>query len=209
MTETIDQPISQLNEHVAQLFRQGRYQAALPLAQQACELARGQAGNDALALGESLNHLANLHRELGNYTQAEQPYLEALKIKRAALGRDHPDFARSLNDLARFYEVLGNYKQAEPLFQQALAIRRKALGNDHPDCAQTLNDLAALYESTSRLDEAETHCRAALRLKPDLADARSNLQAVLRRKGQPATAESLPDFVCHLAETQMKSVELP
>ena len=84
MTETIDQPISQLNEHVAQLFRQGRYQAALPLAQQACELARGQAGNDALALGESLNHLANLHRELGNYTQAEQPYLEALKIKRAA-----------------------------------------------------------------------------------------------------------------------------
>ena len=92
MTETIDQPISQLNEHVAQLFRQGRYQAALPLAQQACELARGQAGNDALALGESLNHLANLHRELGNYTQAEQPYLEALKIKRAALGRDHPDF---------------------------------------------------------------------------------------------------------------------
>src|SRR5712691_10650375 len=120
MTETIDQPISQLNEHVAHLVRQGRYKEALLLATQACELARNQPGNDSLDLAASLHNLANLHRELGNYGQAEQPYLEALKLKRAALGKDHPDFARSLNDLAKFYETLGNYKQAEPIFQQAL-----------------------------------------------------------------------------------------
>src|SRR5947209_1407167 len=125
MTATNETRISELNEQIAQLYRQGRYQEALPLALQACDRAR-QLGNNQLELGDSLNHLANLHRELAHYAQAEQPYLEALKIKRADLGKDHPDFARSLNDFARLYEALGNYKQAEPLYQQALACRRKA-----------------------------------------------------------------------------------
>ena len=47
-------------------------------------------------LAVSLHHLGNLQRELGHYTQAEQPFLEALKLKRALLGKDHPEFARAV-----------------------------------------------------------------------------------------------------------------
>src|SRR4051812_21835217 len=105
MTAALPPPITNLNQQVSQLYQQGRYRQALPLATQACDLARGLSGENHPDLAHSLNNLADLHRELGYYTQAEQPYLHALKIKSAALGKEHPDYARSLNDLGRLYEM--------------------------------------------------------------------------------------------------------
>src|SRR5260370_16040018 len=97
-----------------------------------------QGENESVELAATLNHLGNLYRELGHYSQAEQPYLQALKIRGALLGRTHPEFATSLNDLANLYEAVGNYTQADQLYQRALAMRRQELGGEHTDCAQTL-----------------------------------------------------------------------
>src|SRR5262245_60237165 len=99
-------PLHQLNQQVAQFFRQGHYKQALSLATQACDLARSQVGEDHPDFAQSLHHLADLYRELGNYAEAETPYLQALKVRGASLGKDHPDYARGLNDLGRLYEVL-------------------------------------------------------------------------------------------------------
>ncbi|HMF11942.1 MAG TPA: tetratricopeptide repeat protein, partial [Gemmataceae bacterium] len=132
-----NRPSLGLYEQATRFYERGRYREALPLAEQACEPGQGQDPT----LADSLTLLADLHRELGHFAQAEQPYLQALSIKAASLGKEHPGYARTLHGLARLYEWTGQYAQAAPLFDTALAIRRRALGEHHPDYAQTLHDI--------------------------------------------------------------------
>src|SRR5437879_6039187 len=88
------------NQRIAELFQQGHYLDALPLALEACEPVSDPPAGPDLDRAESLEHLGNLYRELGDYTQAEPPLLQALSIRAAALGKEHPGYARTLNDLA-------------------------------------------------------------------------------------------------------------
>src|SRR6185437_9812623 len=89
-----------LNERITRLYGQGRYQDALPLALQACAEEEDAPAAADLERAESLEHLGNLYRELGSYTQAEPPLLQALSIRTALVGKEHPSYARTLNDLA-------------------------------------------------------------------------------------------------------------
>ncbi len=49
---------------------------------------------------DSLETLAWLYREIGDYAAAEPLFRQAMEIRRAALGEGHPDYADSLNNLA-------------------------------------------------------------------------------------------------------------
>jgi tetratricopeptide (TPR) repeat protein len=51
-----------------------------------------------LDVATSLNNLAELHRESGDYARAEPLYQRALAIQEKALGREHPDVAHYLFD---------------------------------------------------------------------------------------------------------------
>ncbi|WP_374111898.1 CHAT domain-containing protein [Phormidium yuhuli] len=106
------------------------------------------------ALGEShphvansLNNLAALYRNQGNYDAAEPLYLRSLEIYEIALGESHPHVATSLNNLAGLYGAQGNYDAAEPLYRRSLEIRETALGESHPSVATSLNNLATLYQA--------------------------------------------------------------
>jgi tetratricopeptide (TPR) repeat protein len=83
----------------------------------------------------SLNNLANIYSDLGDYQKAEPLYKRALEIREKVLGPDHPDVSDSLNNLANLYSDLGHYQRAEPLYKRALEIKEKVLGPDHPDVA--------------------------------------------------------------------------
>ena len=71
----------------------------------------------------SLNNLAELLDEQGDYAAAKPLYEQALAIRKAVLGERHPDTAQSLNNLAALLESQGDYAAAKPLLEQALAIR--------------------------------------------------------------------------------------
>src|SRR5262249_40844327 len=141
----------QRNEEIARLYQQGRYNDALPLARQAAE-GEGPPDPDRAA---SLEHLGSLLRELGHYSQAEAPLLQALSLRAQTLGKAPPDYARSLGSLGLLYEELAQYNQAEPIFRRALAIRVAALGEDHADVAESEYDLAQLLDLVARYPEAE------------------------------------------------------
>ena len=51
----------------------------------------------------SLNNLALLYKDMGDYAKAEPLYKEALEIRQKVLGQEHPDTALSLNNLAALY----------------------------------------------------------------------------------------------------------
>ena len=77
-------------------------------------------GPDHPDVANSLNNLAILYMDMGQYAKAEPLYQRSLKISEAKLGPDHPDVADSLNNLANLYMDMGQYAKAEPLYQRSL-----------------------------------------------------------------------------------------
>ncbi|HEU5377518.1 MAG TPA: tetratricopeptide repeat protein, partial [Ktedonobacteraceae bacterium] len=116
------------------------------------------------AIATSLNLLANLSRDQGQYQQAEAFYLRALSLRRQFLKQEHPDIAETLHDLAQFRERQQQLTEALSLYQQALSIWQQALRSHHPKITQTRQRLCALLQALGRTEEA-----AALEASSDQA----------------------------------------
>jgi tetratricopeptide (TPR) repeat protein len=114
-----------LNQQVLELYKQGKYNEAIPLAEQAIVISTTILGENHLLTATSLNNLALLYDSQGRYAEAEPLYQQALAITKQQLGENHPSTATSLNNLAGLYESQGRYAEAEPLYQQALAINKQ------------------------------------------------------------------------------------
>lgn len=153
------------------LSAQGRYEAALPVAEKALRLAEEEFGTNDLIYAFVLNNLAGNYRSQGFYAAAEPLYRRALTIIEAISGPEHPDVAGILNNMALSYLGERRYSEAERLFVRSLRIKRRVLGEGHIDVALTLANYAALLRATDRPDQAEgLEARAAaIRANPQEA----------------------------------------
>src|SRR5271165_1526667 len=79
-----------LNQQIVELFGQGKYQEAIPLAEKAVELARRVRGPEDPETATSLNNLGELYSNMHQYAKAEALLQEALRIRQKVLGREHP-----------------------------------------------------------------------------------------------------------------------
>lgn len=145
----------ELNEKVKELFTQGRYEEALPLAQEALSLEERTLGTEHLVVANGLDILAVLYHELGEYAQAEPLYKRSLAIKEKALGPEHLDVALTLDQLASIYYDLRDYSKLEPLYKRSLVIKEKTLGAEHPDVIYILIKLAYYYLELGDYTQAE------------------------------------------------------
>ncbi|MEQ8383717.1 MAG: tetratricopeptide repeat protein [Coleofasciculus sp. A1-SPW-01] len=190
---------SQLNQQVIELYEQGKYDEAIPLAKRALAIRQQVLGQEHLDVADSLNNLAFLYKSQGRYSEAEPLYQQALHMRKKLLGDEHPDVAQSLNNLALLYESQGRYGEAELLYQQALDMWKKLLGDEHPYVAFSLNNLALLYESQGRYGEAELLYQQALQMKkkllgdehPSVATSLNNLAFLYQSQGRYGEAEPL------------------
>jgi CHAT domain-containing protein/tetratricopeptide (TPR) repeat protein len=181
------------------LHRDGRYDEGIGPSRQATDELKRLLGDKDPRYVASLNNLAELFREKGDYARAEPLHRQALEIRKATLGDKHPLYAVSLNSLAELYRQMGNYAQAEPLYHQAIAIRKEVLGDKHADYARCLNDLALLYDAMGDYVRAEPLFRqsseiykAALGEKHrHYANSLNNLAMLYHRMGDYARAEPL------------------
>ena len=87
----------ELNVELADLYRQGKYQEAVKVAERAVEVAEKTFGPHHPRVAISLNNLATLYRLQGRYGEAESFYKLSLDIKERALGSNHPEVATALN----------------------------------------------------------------------------------------------------------------
>ena len=188
-----------LNQQIIELYNQGKYDTAIPLAQQALAIRKRILGEKHPHVATSLNNLALLYKNQGRYTEAEPLYRQALAMRQELLGQKHPDVASSLNNLALLYENQGRYTEAEPLYRQALAMLQELLGQKHPQVATSLNNLAALYHNQGRYTEAEPLYRQALAMRqellgqkhPQVATSLNNLAFLYESQGRYTEAEPL------------------
>ncbi|MBU3955888.1 CHAT domain-containing protein, partial [bacterium] len=147
----------------------------------------------------SLNNLACLYKDMGNYTAAEPLFLEAKNIRKEILGEKHPSYAISLNSLATLYMAMGNYTAAEPLYLESKNIRKEVLGEKHPSYATSLNNLAQLYQVMGNFTAAETLFIESKDIRkeilgekhPDYANSLTNLAGLYKAMDNYSAAEPL------------------
>ena len=102
----------------------------------------------------SVNNLAGLYSNLGDYEQAKRLYERALQSREQTLGADHPKTLTSVGNLGFIYRKLQDNERAEPLYRRALEAKERTLGVAHPRTITSVNNLAWLNLDLGRADEA-------------------------------------------------------
>jgi CHAT domain-containing protein/tetratricopeptide (TPR) repeat protein len=153
-----------LNERMPELYRQGKFGEALPLARKSVALCRQVLGDSHPDTAEALNNLGSVLQSLGSHAEARQRYEQALAITERIFGTDHPNTAADLNNLGGLLQDLGDYAAAQPYREQALAIFRRVLGEDHPNTAIALNNLGGLLQDQGDYAAARVYFERALAL---------------------------------------------
>src|SRR3954469_8716551 len=100
-----------LTRQMKQLYRAGKYQEALPLAQKSLVLREKEFGPDDDHVAMPLNDLGTIHYNLGQFAVAEPLYKRALAIRERTLGPDHPEVAMMLNNLGDLYRAEGHFAE--------------------------------------------------------------------------------------------------
>jgi CHAT domain-containing protein/tetratricopeptide (TPR) repeat protein len=191
--------LAYLQSQVSQLYDEGKYAEAAPIAELYVALARQKYGDNHTEYATAIAWLAYVSAVHGRDAEAEPLYKRSLAIYEKALGPDHPAVAAALSDLAQLYHAHGRYAEAEPLYKRSLAIREKALGPEHLEVGTVLHYLAALFEAEVRYAEAEPLYKRALAIRekalgpehPDLATDLNSLAVLYDTQGRYAEAEPL------------------
>lgn len=161
-------------------------------------LERRRAAGASADLAGSLESMADLRTEQGDYRAAAELYDKALALRRRQ--RDSgPEVARTLNRLADLRAELDQPDAAESLHREALGLYREAEGGEGEGGAETLALLARLARDRGRYEEAERLFgraigiqRRALGLRhPTVGDNLSALALVRIDQGDLPGAERL------------------
>ena len=170
-----------LNQQVIQLYQQGKYNEAIPLAEQALAIIKQQLGDNHPLTAQSLNNLAGLYESQGRYSDAEPLYKQALAIRKQQLGDNHPDTATSLNSLATLYYSQYDIPQAINYRTQALAVEEYNLSENLKmgDDKQKQDYMAKVSGTTDEVISLN------LQAAPNNPEAtRLALKTILERKGR-------------------------
>jgi CHAT domain-containing protein len=205
------QEANDLLNQASTLNDRGRYQEAIPLAEQALELLEAVLPADDPDVAVALAWVAYLYQAQGRYSEAEPLYKRSLLIIEQQLGADHPFTAQSLNNLAYLYQEQGRYSEAEPLCKRSLSIYEQQLGADHPFTATSLNNLAELYREQGRYSEAEPLYKLSLLIReqqlgayhPYTAQSLNNLALLYQEQGRYSEAEPLYKLSLLIREQQL------
>ncbi len=177
----------------------GRYDLAMPFAQQALQSAQKSEGPDHPDVARSLLNLANLFQAQAQYAQAEPLIKQALAMNEKIFGPDHLYVAECLDKLAALYLEQLQYAQAEPLFKRSLEITELRFGPDNRLLAACLYNLGILYYRQGRYTLAEPLLRRSLAMRekvlvpdhPELAQSLSALAHLYLARGLTVEAEAL------------------
>jgi CHAT domain-containing protein/Tfp pilus assembly protein PilF len=189
----------QLAEQVKQLYSQGKYEQALPPAQESLRIAAPAYGPQSRQVATSLNDLAMVLEALDRWSEAEALYKRALALNESTLGPQHTEVASSLNNLGLLYLKMDRLPEARALLERALSIREKALGPDNPDTATNAGNLGVILIAQGKYAEAEPLEKRVLAAdqkvsgagSADVATDLNNLGTIYFHQAKYAQAEPL------------------
>ena len=188
-----------LNDRGLEHYKKHNSNEALANNEKAKTRAAFEFGKKSAAYATSLNNVALIYADAGNYVQAEPLFIEARNIRASVLGKEHVDYAASSTSLGELYVRMDEYLKAEPYYIEAKEIRAKVFGVNHPDYAASLSNLGIMYQAIEDFDKAELLFIEAKEIKAkalgknnaDYAASLDNLASLYVDKGDYSKAEPI------------------
>jgi CHAT domain-containing protein len=146
----------QLSSQVVELMNQDKAQQALPLAQQALQVAQATWGPADKHVAVTAAVLANLNLELERLGDAEGNLKQALAIYTKLEGPGGRETANALSNLGNVYLKEANYQAAEQVTRQALAANVQLQGESSDAVATDESNLAIIYTDEDKYADAES-----------------------------------------------------
>jgi CHAT domain-containing protein/tetratricopeptide (TPR) repeat protein len=188
--------IDEILDQVTPLFRNGKYQEALPLARQALELALTFLDAEHPKLGLCYNNVAVLLGALGDLRGAGDYLERTLAAYEAYDGPRSPLLIEPLNNYGLLLQERGELEAARLRHERALHLCEEVLSPDDPETARSLNNLGLLRQREGGLEEARQLWLRALAIRekrfgpahPETAESLSNLGTLAHQAGNSAEA---------------------
>jgi TonB family protein len=140
---------------VVQLYKDGKYDEALPLARRVLIAREKILGPDDGRTAGALINLAELYLAKRNYSEAEKLYGRLLSLYEKTFGSDATQTAMIVDSLALTDYFKGDFKSAESLYVRAVSMREHELGPERLDLGQAVFRLAEFYRSRRNYARAE------------------------------------------------------
>lgn len=188
-----------INRRFVELYKQGKYDEALPLARQVLKLREQSLPAADPLLIPALNNLAFALIAKEKYGDAI-PHLErSLGLVEKRVGRDSPQLVGVIGQLALALFRHGEKSRAGEFLIRSVEIREKAYGVGHASTAEAVYLLADFYQGRRKYEEAEklllrvigANEGAAQEGRAELAKARGRYLALLMLMGREPDAEAL------------------
>jgi len=179
------------------LQEEGKLEEAVPFFESALEEARALPEQDPFALAYTLNNLAKVQLDLGNYAVAEGPLREAAAVYEASeYARTRGWWGTALRNLGRAVRLQGRYTEADSLLSLSVSDSREAFPKGSPALAEDLYEAAAVRVDLDDPAGAEPLAREALDMRrfefpdghPTVGRSLVQLATIHRRVGDVARA---------------------
>lgn len=145
---------TELTKSVAKLFKEGKYDEALPPAKRALEIRERLLPRTDLRLAMSLGYLGDVYMARHDYDNARRTFERLLQMQEEQFGAMDIRLATTLDRLAVLYYEDGRPDKAEDFYQRALNAREKAFGPEDVEVANSLYALGQLYRVRRQYDRA-------------------------------------------------------
>ena len=190
--------VETLRADADRLYREGRIDEAIALAERALSIQESALGPDHPGVVDAINNLALLYLTADDYAAAEALFERVLEITTDTLGPQDPAIATTLNNLGMLYWEQGDRERAAQYLEKAISIWERSLGPDHLKVAVALNNTAVLYRNAGDLERAEPLYEKALAIweksgnpsHEQFADVLRNLAVIRQSFGDYEGAES-------------------
>lgn len=145
---------TEMIKSVAKLFKEGKFDEALPLAKRTLEIRERLLPHNDARVSLSLGYLGDVYMAKRDYNNARKAFERLLVLQEERLSPTDVNLTFTLDRLALLYFRNGKPEKSEVLYQRALAIREKAFGPESIEVADTLYALGQLYRVRRDYDRA-------------------------------------------------------
>ena len=152
----------ELNDLLSQNYKEGNLELAAEYGEKAISQCIKEFGKEHAKYGETLDRLALVYKNMGQYNKALPLYQDAIENCEIVFGKESSMYASRLSSLGMCYESMNKYDDAISLYQQAIAIFRNTAGEQNKYFHFNLNILAGVYEKTGQFEKALSLYKEAL-----------------------------------------------
>ena len=145
-----------LTQHAMGYHRRGQVKECLQYLNEVLEIRHSSNQIDSIHMGETLNLIASVEGQMGNYTKAISLCTRALNLYEARYGKKGLYYGRTLVNAANYYALRNDPGDAKHAIEyDELAI--KILSKKDPSYVQAQNKLSVLYSSSNEIAKARKH----------------------------------------------------